>query len=97
MSARVLLAIFVILQAADGVLTYAAVERFGVAAEGNPLLATWIMLTGSAPALIGAKTLACFCGAVLYAAGVHHVLAGLSALYLLAAVMPWLKIFAQIA
>jgi hypothetical protein len=97
MWARVLLIVFVTLQAADGLLTYAAVERFGTQAEGNPLLVTWMMLTGSGPALLGAKALACFCGAVLYAAGVHYVLAGLSALYLVAAVIPWLRIFAQMA
>jgi hypothetical protein len=91
---RVLLAIFLVLQAADGVLTYFAVSRFGAAAEGNPLLATWIMLTGAAPALVGAKTMACLCGGLLYVAGVHHVLAGLSVLYLFAAVIPWLRIFA---
>jgi len=91
---RVLLLVFIALQAADGLLTYAAVERFGPSIEGNPLLATWMMLTGPEPALIGAKALACFCGGLLYAAGVHHVLAGLSALYLFAAVMPWLHIFA---
>lgn len=93
MKPRVWLAIFVALQIADGVLTYAAVERFGTEAEGNPILATWIMLTGAAPALLGAKALACACGAVLYAAGVHGVLNGLSALYLVAAVGPWVHIF----
>lgn len=93
MKPRVWLAIFVVLQIADGVLTYAAVERFGTQAEGNPILATWIMITGAAPALLGAKLLACACGGVLYAAGVHRVLIGLSALYLFAAVMPWLLIF----
>ena len=92
---RALLVVFIALQAADGLLTYAAVERFGTVAEGNPLLATWIVLTGSATALIGAKTMACLCGAVLYVTGVHHVLAGLSVLYLFAAVVPWLRIFAQ--
>jgi hypothetical protein len=91
---RVLLLIFIVLQAADGVLTYVAVERFGTAAEGNPLLATWMMLTGAAPALVGAKAMACLCGGLLYLAGVHHVLAGLSMLYLFAAVIPWLRIFA---
>jgi hypothetical protein len=91
---RVLLVVFFVLQAADGVLTYAAVERFGPAAEGNPLLVTWMMLTGAAPALVGAKTMACLCGGLLYLAGVHHVLAGLSMLYLFAAVIPWLRIFA---
>jgi hypothetical protein len=97
MKPRVWLVIFVALQVADGVLTYAAVERFGTSAEGNPILATWMMLTGAAPALLGAKLLACACGAVLYVAGVHRVLIGLSALYLFAAVMPWLHIFMQVA
>ena len=91
---RVLLALFIVLQAADGLLTYVAVERFGAQAEGNPLIYTWMMLTGAAPALVGAKTMACLCGALLYMAGVHHVLAGLSMLYLFAAVIPWLRIFA---
>jgi hypothetical protein len=94
---RALLIVFIVLQAADGLLTYAAVERFGAGAEGNPILATWIMMTGSGTALIGAKTVACFCGTVLYAAGVYHVLAGLSVLYLFAAVVPWLRVFAQFA
>jgi hypothetical protein len=96
MKPRLWLLIFVLLQLADGVLTYAAVERFGASAEGNPILATWIMITGAAPALLGAKLLACGCGAVLYAAGVHRVLVGLSALYFFAAVMPWLHIFSQL-
>ncbi|MEO7133902.1 MAG: DUF5658 family protein [Vicinamibacterales bacterium] len=96
MKPRVWLAIFVVLQLADGMLTYAAIDRFGASAEGNPILATWIMLTGAAPALLGAKLMACACGGVLYVAGVHHVLVGLSALYLFAAVMPWLQIFAQL-
>lgn len=94
---RALLVIFIVLQAADGLLTYAAVERFGTAAEGNPILVTWMLLTGSEAALLGAKALACVCGGVLYVAGVHHVLAGLSALYLFAAVVPWLRIFATIS
>ena len=95
MRPRLWLAIFIVLQVADGVLTYAAVERFGTEAEGNPILATWILLTGALPALVGAKVLACACGGVLYAAGVHGVLAGLSALYLVAAVGPWLHILSR--
>lgn len=94
---RVLLVLFIVLQAADGLLTYAAVERFGMGAEGNPLLVTWMVITGSEAALVGAKMLACFCGAVLYVAGVYHVLAGLSALYLFAAVVPWLRILTSIS
>ena len=43
---RFWLVIFVVLQVADGVLTYAAVERFGAVAEGNPIVATWIVSRG---------------------------------------------------
>ena|SRR5436190_24387637 len=96
MRPRLWLVLFVLLQLTDGVLTYAAVSRFGASAEGNPILATWIVITGALPALIGAKLLACACGGVLYAAGVHRVLAGLSALYFFAAVVPWLQIFSQL-
>ena len=95
MRPRLWLVIFLLLQLADGLLTYAAVERFGTSAEGNPIVASWIMITGAAPALIGAKLFACFCGGVLYVAGVHGVLLGLSALYLFAAVVPWLQIFSK--
>jgi Domain of unknown function (DUF5658) len=96
MRPRLWLVLFVMLQLVDGVLTYAAVQRFGAGAEGNPILATWIVLSGALPALVGAKLLACACGGVLYLAGVHRVLAGLSALYLVAAVAPWLEIFSRL-
>jgi hypothetical protein len=96
MRPRLWLAFFVLLQLADGVLTYAAVERFGPTAEGNPILVAWMSLTGIGPALTGAKLLACACGGVLYAAGVHGVLILLSMFYLLAAVVPWLHVFSQL-
>jgi hypothetical protein len=96
MRPRLWLAIFIVLQLADGILTYAAVTQFGSGAEGNPIVATWIVLTGAAPALFGAKLLACACGGILYVTGVHRILAGLSALYLLAAVVPWLQIISQL-
>ena len=93
MKPRLWLAIFVLLQLADGVLTYAAVDRFGPNAEGNPILAAWIVVAGAMPAVFGAKLLACACGGVLYAAGVYRVLAGLSTLYFFGAVLPWVHIF----
>ena len=95
MKPRLWLAIFIVMQLADGVLTYAAVNQFGAVAEGNPIIATWITVTGAVPALVGAKLMACACGAVLFVAGVHRILAGLTALYLLGAVMPWLHVFSQ--
>ena len=95
MKPRLWLALFILLQLVDGVLTYAAVDRFGPQAEGNPILGAWILVAGALPAVFGAKLLACACGGVLYATGVHRVLAGLSTLYLLFAVLPWLHIFSQ--
>ena len=59
------------------------------------MLATWILIAGAAPALLGAKLLACACGVLLFFAGVHRTLIGLSAFYLVAAVGPWLQIFSQ--
>lgn len=95
MTPRLLLGVFIALQAADGWLTYQAVDLFGPSAEGNPILATWMHLTGPGPALVGAKLLAIGCGAVLYATGVYQALGGLTALYLFGAVVPWLKIFSS--
>lgn len=95
MKPRLWLAIFIVLQLTDGVLTYAAVDLYGPSAEGNPLLASLIMITGAAPALLGAKLMACACGVLLFVAGVHRTLIGLSALYLFGAIMPWLQIYSQ--
>jgi hypothetical protein len=67
------------------------VSIYGGAAEGNPLLQTWIHLADAGPALLGAKLLASGCGAVLYTLGVTRVLAALTVLYLFAVIVPWLQ------
>lgn len=91
---RLTLAVFIVFQIADGLITYEAVRLFGAAAEANPLLGTWVALAGAGPALLGAKLLACGCGVILYACRVHRILAALTAFYLLAAVAPWLRVLA---
>jgi hypothetical protein len=97
MAPRLWLAVFVLLQVADGLMTYVAVGMFGPQAEGNPLLLTWMNMLGYGPALVCAKMLACACGVVLYACGVNGVLVGLTALYLFGAVVPWLHMLSAIA
>ena len=87
---RLVFAVFLVFQAADGMITYGAVSIYGGAAEGNPLLQTWIHLAGAGPALSGAKLLASGCGAVLYGLGFSRVLAALTALYFFAVILPWL-------
>jgi hypothetical protein len=92
---RLVFTMFIVLQIADGLLTYGAVSAFGSDAEGNPLLRTWMHLAGPGAALVGAKLLAVGCGTVLYSLGITRVLGWLTALYLFAAVGPWLHIYAR--
>jgi hypothetical protein len=77
---RLVLLAFLLAQACDGILTYLAVRSDGIAAEGNMLLSTWMVLVGPAPTL-------------LYARGVHRILAALTIFYAVSAVGPWLLIF----
>jgi hypothetical protein len=93
--ARLVFAVFLVFQAADGLMTYGAVSIWGSTAEGNPLLHTWIVLVGPGPALLGAKLLASGCGAILYLLGGTKILAALTLLYLFAAVVPWLKLLSM--
>ena len=92
---RLLVGMFLLAQLCDGVFTYVAVQRFGVLAEGNILLATWMAVVGPQPALIGAKLMASACGVLLYCAGRHVVLGCLTLLYAVLAVGPWLVAFHQ--
>jgi hypothetical protein len=90
---RLILLVFLLLQVFDGVLTYTAVAILGVVGEGNVLLARAMEFTGAGPTLLGAKTVAGLCGVILYLRGFHGVLGALTALYLLAAIGPWLLVF----
>jgi hypothetical protein len=87
---RLTLALFLLCQATDGLLTYFAITIFGQSIEGNPILASWMTIAGAGPTLITAKIGACACGVILYAHGTHRALASLTALYLVIAVGPWL-------
>jgi hypothetical protein len=89
---RLVFALFLVMQAADGLITYGAVSIYGSIAEGNPLLQTWIDIADPGPALLGAKLLASGCGGILYATGFTRVLAALTAFYFFGAVVPWLTL-----
>jgi hypothetical protein len=91
---RVTLALFVVLQLADGLMTFGAVRIFGTAAEGNPILETWIQLAGPAAALLGAKGIACGGALVLYTTGRQKTLAALTGFLTCCAVVPWLALLA---
>ena len=83
-----------ILQLLDGYLTAVGVHHFGTEVEGNALLRIAMEAYGFIPTLVGAKLLALLVLILLYRLSpsvrwLPHALKGLSALYLLAAVIPW--------
>ncbi|HXW06096.1 MAG TPA: DUF5658 family protein [Vicinamibacterales bacterium] len=90
---RLVLLLFLTAQAFDGIFTYVAVGVYGLAAEGNALMAAWMALVGPAPALFAAKLLAAACGVLLYVRGVHRTLALLTLFYALAAIAPWVIVY----
>jgi hypothetical protein len=93
LGSRVVLFLFLLVQACDGVFTYTAVRAYGIAAEGNMVLATWMMLVGPFPTLFVAKAVAASGGVLLYSRGIHRTLALLTLLYVLGAIGPWIVVF----
>lgn len=96
-SSRFVLAIFVILQVADGLITFGAVRVFGPAAEGNPVLQTWIWLLGPGITLLTAKTVACAGAGLLYFAGRERTLIVLTTLLVFLGVGPWLALLRDLS
>ena len=85
--------LFLFAQAADGMCTYVGVSTFGTHLEANPLLLALMTTLGLATAVTSAKIFAAILGMSLHRLGVHGVLAGLTGLYLFAALLPWAGIF----
>lgn len=84
--------VFLLAQASDGVLTYIGVSTYGLAIEGNPLIA-WLMASmGEGPALATAKVTAGLFGIALHLSAVHRAVALLAGFYLVAAIAPWMAI-----
>jgi hypothetical protein len=90
---RLLLLLFLVWQAWDGIFTYFGVASFGLGIEGNRLLATWMTLVGPATALVGAKLLAGVCGGVLYLCNATVPLAVLNAYYGVQVVGSWVLFY----
>jgi hypothetical protein len=87
---RLVLLLFLVAQFWDGIFTWVAVDAHGLTAEGNTILATWMAVVGPTATLLAAKMGAAAAGVLLYARGVHAILAGLTLLYAVGAIGPWL-------
>lgn len=83
---------FVAVQALDGVLSYVGVAILGSGIEANPLLAWYLHMLGPVAAFLGAKLFAVACGLVLYQTRHYRLVAGLTAVYLVLAIGPWLHV-----
>ena len=90
---RVVLFLFLLVQACDGLLTFSAVRTYGIAAEGNMVLASWMLLIGPFPTLFVAKMVAAAGGVLLHQRGIHRTLALLTLLYVFGAIGPWIVVF----
>jgi len=82
--------LFLLAQAADGVMTYVGVTTLGVRIEANPLLASLMVMFGQGTAVAGAKLVAAGLGISLHLVGVHRILAILTGIYMVGAVLPWM-------
>jgi hypothetical protein len=89
---NVALLVFLLAQVSDGVLTYIGVSTYGAQVEGNPLIAWLMAAMGEGPALASAKVAAGGFGIVLHLSAVHKAVAALAAIYVAAAVVPWVAI-----
>lgn len=85
----VVIVLFLLAQAADGVMTYVGVSTLGVSLEANPLLASLMAAFGQGVTVTGAKLVAALLGISLHLVGVHRILAILTGIYVLAALIPW--------
>lgn len=70
-------------------MTWAGVQRFGLAAEGNPILAACMATVGVGLTLVGAKLLAFGFATALHWRSLDFVIALLTLLYVAAAICPW--------
>jgi hypothetical protein len=80
---------FLLVQCFDGVFTYVGVSTFGLAIEGNPIVAGLMTHLGHGPGLLSAKMVAVLLGICLHLREVHLAIAMLTGFYAAAALAPW--------
>jgi len=85
----VVIVLFLLAQAADGVMTYVGVTTLGTSLEANPVLASLMGIFGHGVTVTGAKLVASLLGISLHLVGVHRILAVLTGIYIVGALLPW--------
>jgi len=80
---------FLLVQFLDGVYTYLGFSIWGLNIEANPLIRAAVGMVGPGTGLALAKLVAISFGMVLHLRRVHHVVAILTAIYLILSIVPW--------
>ena len=83
---------FLIAQAADGVFTYVGTSVLGPTIEGNPLIIALMAGLGRGLGITATKVIAVSLGILLHLIGVHRVIAILTGLYFVVAILPWTSV-----
>ena len=84
-----MVALFAAVQIADATMTLVGVQRFGLAAEGNPLLFMALSTCGVGVTLFGAKSVAIALAVVLHRRSHPLALSLLIVVYVYGAICPW--------
>jgi hypothetical protein len=80
---------FLIVQALDGVFTYLGVGHWGMKIEANPIVASAMASVGPTLGLFGMKLIAVGFGMLLHLRRVHTLVALLTGLCFVVAIVPW--------
>jgi len=80
---------FLVVQALDGILTYLGVGIWGMKIEANPIVASAMTSSGPTLGLFGMKLIAVGFGMLLHLRRVHTLVAILTAVCFVVAIVPW--------
>ena len=80
---------FLAMQCLDGVFTYLGVGIWGSSIEANPIVASAMSAGGLTVGLCFAKFVAIGFGMLLHLRRVHNLVALLTAIYFMVAIVPW--------
>ena len=84
---------FMLMQCLDAVFTYLGVRIWGISIEANPLISSAMAAGGVIAGLGAAKGIALGFGMMLHLHRVHTLVALLTAIYFMAAILPWTALF----
>ena len=83
---------FLVVQVLDGTLTYLGILCWGPGIEANPLVSSAVAYAGVGAGLTAAKLVAVGCGIVLHLRRTHGLVAILTAIHVVVAILPWTAI-----